>query len=80
MIEIGQRPLDRRSHIAAVARALRISETDLVGGPRPLRRSLHGGLYAHTRQPLMRGWAGAGRQGSRRDTVMVSVAVPLPEL
>jgi transcriptional regulator with XRE-family HTH domain len=33
MIENGQRPLDRRSHIAAVASALRVSETDLVGGP-----------------------------------------------
>ena len=33
MIENGQRPLDRRSHIAAIAGALRVSETDLVGGP-----------------------------------------------
>jgi transcriptional regulator with XRE-family HTH domain len=33
MVENGQRPLDRRSHIAAVANALRVSETDLVGGP-----------------------------------------------
>ena len=33
MIETGQRPLDRRSHIAAIATALRVSETDLVGGP-----------------------------------------------
>jgi transcriptional regulator with XRE-family HTH domain len=33
MVENGQRPLDRRSHIAAVAAALRVSETDLVGGP-----------------------------------------------
>jgi transcriptional regulator with XRE-family HTH domain len=33
MIENGQRPLDRRSHVAAVAAALRVSETDLVGGP-----------------------------------------------
>ncbi|HUZ26113.1 MAG TPA: helix-turn-helix transcriptional regulator [Streptosporangiaceae bacterium] len=33
MIENGQRPLDRRSHIAAIATALRVSETDLVGGP-----------------------------------------------
>jgi transcriptional regulator with XRE-family HTH domain len=33
MVENGQRPLDRRSHIAAVASALRVSETDLVGGP-----------------------------------------------
>src|SRR5262249_28862162 len=27
------RPLDRRSHIAALAGALKVSETDLVGGP-----------------------------------------------
>jgi transcriptional regulator with XRE-family HTH domain len=33
MVETGQRPLDRRSHIAAVASGLRVSETDLVGGP-----------------------------------------------
>lgn len=33
MAERGQRALDRRSHIAALARALRISETDIVGGP-----------------------------------------------
>jgi transcriptional regulator with XRE-family HTH domain len=33
MVETGQRPLDRRSHIAALANASRVSETDLVGGP-----------------------------------------------
>lgn len=33
MVEHGQRLLDRRSHIAALATALRVSETDLVGGP-----------------------------------------------
>jgi transcriptional regulator with XRE-family HTH domain len=33
MVETGQRPLDRRSHIAAIASALKVSETDLVGGP-----------------------------------------------
>ena len=33
MVENGQRPLDRRSHIAALASALKVSETDLVGGP-----------------------------------------------
>lgn len=33
MVETGQRPLDRRSHIAAVTKALDVSETDLVGGP-----------------------------------------------
>jgi transcriptional regulator with XRE-family HTH domain len=33
MVENGQRPLDRRSHISALASALGVSETDLVGGP-----------------------------------------------
>lgn len=33
MVERGLRPLDRRSHIAAIASALRVSEADLVGGP-----------------------------------------------
>jgi transcriptional regulator with XRE-family HTH domain len=33
MVETGHRPLDRRSHIAAIASALKVSETDLVGGP-----------------------------------------------
>jgi transcriptional regulator with XRE-family HTH domain len=33
MVEHGSRMLDRRSHIAALASALRVSETDLVGGP-----------------------------------------------
>ncbi|AQZ63022.1 hypothetical protein BKM31_17530 [[Actinomadura] parvosata subsp. kistnae] len=33
MAERGLRALDRRSHIAALAAALRVSETDLVGGP-----------------------------------------------
>lgn len=33
MVEHGSRMLDRRSHIAAIASALRVSETDLVGGP-----------------------------------------------
>jgi transcriptional regulator with XRE-family HTH domain len=32
-IERGRWPLDRRSHIAGLARALRVSETDIVGGP-----------------------------------------------
>jgi transcriptional regulator with XRE-family HTH domain len=33
MVEKGTRMLDRRSHISALAEALRVSETDLVGGP-----------------------------------------------
>lgn len=46
MVEHGQRMLDRRSHVAAVASALRVSETDLVGGPHltpdPLQADPHG--------------------------------------
>ena len=33
MVERGERALDRRSHIAALASALKVSETDLTGGP-----------------------------------------------
>jgi transcriptional regulator with XRE-family HTH domain len=33
MAERGQRPLDRRSHIAALAAALKVSETELTGAP-----------------------------------------------
>ncbi|MFD0690964.1 helix-turn-helix domain-containing protein [Actinomadura fibrosa] len=33
MAERGQRALDRRSHISALASALRVSEKDLAGGP-----------------------------------------------
>src|SRR5215467_10228288 len=33
MVERGQRMLDRRSYLSAVAAALKVSETDLVGGP-----------------------------------------------
>jgi transcriptional regulator with XRE-family HTH domain len=33
MVEHGTRMLDRRSHISALAAVLRVSETDLVGGP-----------------------------------------------
>ncbi len=33
MVENGQRPLDRRSHIAALANALKVSEAELAGGP-----------------------------------------------
>jgi transcriptional regulator with XRE-family HTH domain len=33
MVEHGTRMLDRRSHISALASALHVSETDLVGGP-----------------------------------------------
>lgn len=50
MVETGQRPLDRRSHIAALASALKVSETDLVGGPHltpdPLQSDPHMGIPA----------------------------------
>jgi len=50
MVETGQRPLDRRSHIAALANALKVSETDLVGGPHltpdPLQSDPHMGIPA----------------------------------
>src|SRR5579859_3960464 len=50
MVETGHRPLDRRSHIAALAAALKVSETDLVGGPHltpdPLQSDPHKGIPA----------------------------------
>jgi transcriptional regulator with XRE-family HTH domain len=50
MVETGQRPLDRRSHISAVASALKVSETDLVGGPHltadPIQSDPHMGIPA----------------------------------
>lgn len=50
MVELGQRMMDRRSHIAAVASALRVSETDLVGGPHlsadPMQADPHMGIPA----------------------------------
>lgn len=48
MVEGGQRALDRRAQIAAIAAALRVSETDLVGGPHlspdPLQSDPHLGI------------------------------------
>ena len=45
MWENGKRPLDRRSHISALAAALRVSETDLTGSPHsgtdPLQSAPH---------------------------------------
>lgn len=50
MVETGQRPLDRRSHVSALANALRVSESDLVGGPHltpdPLQSDPHMGIPA----------------------------------
>lgn len=50
MAERGQRALDRRSHIAALASALRVSETELVGGPHlsedPVQSAPHAAIPA----------------------------------
>jgi transcriptional regulator with XRE-family HTH domain len=74
MVEQGHRPLDRRSHIAGIASALRVSETDLVGGPHltpdPLQSDPHLGI------PAMR----VALQTNTLSTPAVDRARPLPEL
>jgi len=74
MIETGQRPLDRRSHVAALASALRVSETDLVGGPHltpdPLQSDPHMGI------PLLR----VALQTNTLTTPAVDRARPLTDL
>jgi transcriptional regulator with XRE-family HTH domain len=74
MVETGQRPLDRRSHIAALASALKVSETDLVGGPHltpdPLQSDPHMGI------PTLR----VALQTNTLTTPAVEQARPLPEL
>jgi len=74
MVETGQRPLDRRSHIAALANALKVSETDLVGGPHltpdPLQSDPHMGI------PALR----VALQTNTLSTPAVQKARPLPQL
>lgn len=74
MVENGQRPLDRRSHIAALASALQVSETDLVGGPHltpdPLQSDPHMGI------PALR----VALQTNTLSDPAVDRARPLPEL
>jgi len=74
MIENGQRPLDRRSHIAAIASALRVSETDLVGGPHLSADRLQSD--PHTTIPALR----EALQTSKLTVPAVDRARPLPEL
>ena len=73
MVESGQRPLDRRSHIAALASALRVSETDLVGGPHltpdPMQADPHMGI------PALR----VALQTNTLTTPAVDRARPLPD-
>lgn len=74
MVETGQRPLDRRSHIAALASALKVSETDLVGGPHltpdPMQSDPHMGI------PALR----VALQTNTLTTPAVERARPLPDL
>lgn len=74
MVENGQRLLDRRSHIAALASALRVSETDLVGGPHlsadPVQADPHSVI------PALR----AALQTNSLDAPMSERARPLSEL
>jgi len=74
MVETGQRPLDRRSHIAALANALKVSEIDLVGGPHltpdPLQSDPHMGI------PALR----VALQTNMLTAPAVDHARPLPEL
>ena len=74
MVETGQRPLDRRSHIAALAGALKVSETDLVGGPHLSPDRLQSDPHAVI--PALR----AALQTSSVDDPAVDRARPLPVL
>ncbi len=74
MVETGQRPLDRRSHIAALAGALKVSETDLVGGPHLSADRLQSDPHAVI--PALR----AALQTSSIDDPAVDRARPLPVL
>jgi transcriptional regulator with XRE-family HTH domain len=74
MVETGQRPLDRRSHIGAIASALRVSETDLVGGPHLSADHLQSD--PHMAIPALR----EALQTSTLTAPAVDRARPLPEL
>jgi transcriptional regulator with XRE-family HTH domain len=74
MVERGERALDRRSHIAAIAAALRVSEVDVVGRPHlpddPALSDPHGAI------PALR----IALQTNSITRPAVETARPLPEL
>lgn len=74
MAERGQRALDRRSHIAALASALRVSETELVGRPHLSADPIQSD--PHLRIPALR----AAFQTSTLTDVTCEEARPLAEL
>ncbi|KAB8184300.1 helix-turn-helix domain-containing protein [Nonomuraea phyllanthi] len=73
-IERGRKALDRRSYIAGLAAALRVSETDIVGGPHltadPVQAGPHGAI-PHLRMAL---------QTNSLDQPLCDRARPLTEL
>jgi transcriptional regulator with XRE-family HTH domain len=74
LVERGHRSLDRRSHIASVAAALRVSETDLTGGPHLTEDPIQ--ANPHLRIPAIR----AVLQTSTLSEPTCERARPLPEL
>jgi transcriptional regulator with XRE-family HTH domain len=74
MVEHGTRMLDRRSNIAALASALRVSETDLIGGPHLSADQLQSD--PHMAIPPLR----VALQTSSLSTPAVTTARPLAEL
>src|SRR5690606_37622763 len=74
MAERGERALDRRSHIAALAAALRVSETELVGGPHLTQDPVQS--EPHTYIPPLR----AALEVGLRDDPVVERARPLADL
>jgi transcriptional regulator with XRE-family HTH domain len=74
MVEHGTRMLDRRSHIAALAGALRVSETDLTGGPHLSADRLQSD--PHMAIPPLR----VALQTNTLTMAAVQEARPLPEL
>lgn len=74
MAERGQRALDRRSHIATLAAVLRVSETDLVGGPHLTPDPVQS--QPHTTIPAVR----AALLTNTLTAPAIDRARPLPEL
>jgi len=73
MVETGNRPLDRRSHIAALASALQVSETDLVGGPHLSADRQAQSLSVIRAQRHRLSGTGSAAQAQRRRVVSCSI-------
>jgi transcriptional regulator with XRE-family HTH domain len=73
-VERGQMALDRRSHIAGLARALNVSEADIIGGPHLSGDPAQ--LDAYASIPALR----MALQSSSIGRPAIDMARPLPEL